>query len=395
MTLQEGDLLELPALEQSLENFKRVPSTDATMELVPSTDPGAQPGDSDIVVYWSQTMPFRVTLSLDDAGVRSTGRLQSAVTFAYDHWWTLNDLFYVSVSDTAGERLPGIHDSQSRTVHYSLPWRDWLLSITHSEWEYRQSVPIGDASNLYSGTSRHGELAIGRLLYRDSLRKTTGSLRLWWRESDSHVNDAELEQQRRHTGGWEFQLSHRESIGDGTLDASLAYRRGTGAFGSTAAPEQSQGDGSARMRIVRADALLSVPLPVASRSWRYSLGLRAQWNARPLTPQDRFAIGNRYTVRGFDGESLLIGDRGWLVRQEIGWSAGALRSELYAGVDTGHVGARSSETFAGHQLTGAVIGVRGVINGYAWDGFIGRPLSRPDGFRTAATTAGFNLSASF
>ncbi len=395
MTLQQGDLLELPALEQSLENFKRVPTADADMEIVPSADPDARPGDSDIVLHWSQARPFRINLSLDDAGVRSTGRLQSTFTFAVDHGLTLNDLFYISVGDTVGERAPGTHDSQSRTLHYSLPWRDWLLSVTHSDWSYRQSVPTTTAENLYSGTSHNTELAATRLLYRDSQRKITGSLKLWSRESDSHLNDAELEQQRRHTAGWEAQLSHREQVSDGTLDASLAYRRGTGAFSSKEAPEEPTGDGSARMRIVRADLLLSLPFTAASQSWRYSAGMRIQWNGTPLTPQDRFAIGNRYTVRGFDGESLLTGDRGWLLRQEIGWSVGALGSELYAGIDTGHVGGRSAALLPGRELTGAVIGLRGGMNGFAWDGFIGRPLSRPEGFRTADTTAGFYLSASF
>ncbi len=134
-----------------------------------------------------------------------------------------------------------------------------MLSFTHSEWRYRQSVDSGQVINLYRGSSRNSELAVSRLLYRDTLRHTTGSLRLWWRDSDNHINDAELEQQRRHTAGWEFLLSHRERVRDGTLDASLAYRRGTGALGATAAPEQACGSGSARLRIVRADAQLSLP----------------------------------------------------------------------------------------------------------------------------------------
>jgi filamentous hemagglutinin len=36
-----------------------------------------------------------------------------------------------------------------------------------------------------------------------------------------------------------------------------------------------------------------------------------------LLPQDLFSIGGRQTVRGFDGNSVLSGDQGWLVRQEI------------------------------------------------------------------------------
>ncbi len=106
-------------------------------------------------------------------------------------------------------------------------------------------------------------------------------------------------------------------------------------------------------------------------------------------------MGNRYTVRGFDGESLLIGDRGWLLRQDIGLSVTALGSELYAGVDTGRVDGQSATQLAGRQLTGAVIGLRGGSGSFAWDVFIGQPVSMPAGFRTADTTGGFYVSASF
>lgn len=85
MSQHEGALLDLRALEQSLENFKRVPSAEASVEILPSTHPAAQPGDSDIVVHWSQARPLRLHLSLDDAGLRATGRLQSALTVALDH----------------------------------------------------------------------------------------------------------------------------------------------------------------------------------------------------------------------------------------------------------------------------------------------------------------------
>ncbi len=45
----------------------------------------------------------------------------------------------------------------------------------------------------------------------------------------------------------------------------------------------------------------------------------------PLITQDRFSIGGRYTVRGFDGETTLIGERGWLLRNDLGLSLEAAK----------------------------------------------------------------------
>lgn len=395
MPLQPGDLLDLRALEQGLENFRRSPSVAADVQIQPSEDPAAQPGDSDVVVRWAQARPWRVNVSIDDAGSRATGRLQSAVTVAVDHPLALNDLVYLTISGTIGDRQPGPRDAGSRTMHYSLPWRDWLIAATHSEWDYFQSVAGRNGILIYSGASQSSDITISRLLHRDATRKMVASLRLWRRWSRNHIDDAELEQQRRRTGGWELALSHRAQIGSATLDANAAVRRGTGAFGATAAPEEDYGEGSSRLQLLRADAALSWPFTLGAQALRYSAALRRQWNHTPLTPQDRFAIGNRYTVRGFDGESLLSGDRGWLLRQEIGWSLAPLHSELYLGLDTARISGQSTRQLAGSALTGIAIGIRGTAYGLAWDAFIGQPRSHPEGFRTASTTAGFYLSASY
>ncbi len=112
-------------------------------------------------------------------------------------------------------------------------------------------------------------------------------------------------------------------------------------------------------------------------------------------PQDRFSIGGRYTVRGFDGENTLIGDRGWLVRNDLGWALGNSGQELYVGVDYGEVGGQSTRLLIGQHLAGAVLGLRGGYKGLFWDVFVGTPLSKPEGFRTSHTTAGFNVSWSY
>jgi hemolysin activation/secretion protein len=390
-----GDLLNTRVLEQGLDNFKRLPSAEASLRINAAQDAHAAPGESDVIIEWTQAMPFRLNLSLDDAGSKYTGKHQAALTLAYDHWWTLNDLFYLSVNQAVGGGLPGDRGSQAHTVHYSVPWKEWLLSATATTFEYHQLGLGLNQYYSYHGKSDNQELAITRLLYRNSLSKTSASLRWWSRESRNFIDDTEVRPQRRDTGGWELGLNHRLQLYSASIEANLAARRGTGAFGSRPAPEEAFGEGTSRMQILRADATLSLPFRLASQRLRYVAGWRAQWNGTPLTPQDRFAIGTRYTVRGFDGESFLSGDNGWLLRQELGLSLVPMASELYAGIDTGRVGGRSTETLPDTRLTGAVIGLRGNAARVSWDLFVGRPVDKPEGFRTSSTTAGFYLGLNF
>ena len=173
---------------------------------------------------------------------------------------------------------------------------------------------------------------------------------------------------------------------------NLAVRRGTGFMNSVAAPEEASGEGTARPKIVLADAQLSVPLVWGEQRLRYSASGRAQWSRTPVVPQDRFAIGGRSTVRGFDGETLLSADHGWLIRNDLAWTLAEIGAEVYAGVDHGEVAGQSSAALVGTRLSGAALGVRGAYKRLGYDFFIGVPLAKPSGFDAASGVAGFNLS---
>ena len=387
-----GELVNLRDIEQGLENLKRLPTAEADIQIEASAAPDARPGDSDLVVSYTQKRPLRATLSLDDGGTDGTGKTQAGATLAWDNPLGLNDLFYLSLNHDAFN-----HQGQGtagETAHYSVPYGRWLLSATASQNDYHQSVAGLYETYVYSGDSSNVEVRLARLLYRDASRKTTASARAFRRGSHNFIDDEELGPQRRVVGGWEASLNHREFIGQATLDASLTYRRGTGAFGAIEAPEHPS-EGTSRMKLFTTDASLNLPFKVAGEQLRYSALWRAQWNRTPLTPQDRFAIGGRYTVRGFDGENSLLGERGWLIRNDLGWALGQSGAELYAGMDYGHIGGPSADWQLGADLAGGVIGIRGTFRGLGYDIFVGAPIRKPEGFRTARVSGGFSLNYSF
>lgn len=390
-----GDLLNLRDIEQALENFKRVPTAEADIQIVPAEGADAKPGESDVVIHWKQALPLRLSLSLDDSGSDSTGKYQGNVALSFDHLLTLNDLFYLSYNHDLGGGQSGERGSKGHTLHYSLPYGYWMLGITASEYDYHQSVAGASQTYRYSGHSRNNEVRLSRLLYRDGVRKTIAALGGWTRSSSNHIDDTEIEVQRRRMAGWAFDLSHREFVGTSTLDLGLGYRRGTGAHNSLKAPEEDFGEGTSRAAIITAHAQAHVPFELARQRLRYTGSWRAQWNRTPLVPQDRFSIGGRYTVRGFDGENILSAERGWLIRNDLGLALGRSGQQLYLGLDYGEVGGSSSEWLLGKHLAGAVIGLRGGYKALSYDLFWGQALDKPDGFKTADSTTGFNLNLSF
>jgi hemolysin activation/secretion protein len=395
LPMKAGDILNLRDIEQALENLKRVPTAEADIQIEPAQGDSAQLGDSDLVVTYRQPFPLRLTVSGDDSGTQATGRYQGSVTVSYDNALTLNDLFYVTNTNGLGGADSGPRGTHANTIHYSWPIGYWSLGATSSTSSYFQTVAGLNQTYVYRGTSENNEIKLNRLLMRDSKQKINLAVRAFQRKSNNYIDDTEVNVQRRVVGGWDTTLNHKLLIQDATLESNLNYKRGTGAFGSLPAPEEAFNDGTSRFELMTADVNFAIPLKAANQRIRYNGTWRIQKNITPLTPQDRFVIGGRYTVRGYDGESVLSAERGWYLRNDLGFSLGDSGQEFYAGLDTGQVGGPTSQLLVATRLSGAVLGLRGAIHKLSYDIFIGAPVNAPSNFKTAGSTSGFSLSASF
>ena len=400
--LKGGDILNLRRIEQGLENLKRVPTAEADIQIVPAD----APDESDIVVAWRQRLlPYRLSLGVDDSGSKTTGKYQGSLTFSADNPFGLSDLFYLSYgrhlghtdahTDSEGKKTAG--GTQSYAFHYSVPAGNWLWSWNHNYYRYHQAVAGINEVYDYNGKSRGSDIGFTRLLYRDARRKSHIGFKLWQKENQSFIDDAEVEVQRRKTAGWQLSLKHKEYIGRSTLDIGLAYKRGTGMADAIAAPEEVFDEGTSRMKVITADISYNHPFQIGRQHFVYDTALHAQWNKTPLTPLDKIAIGGRYTVRGFDGESSLSAERGWYWRNEAAWSFKPAH-QFYLALDGGHVSGDSAQYLLGQTLIGAAAGLRGQFKAGGslnYDLFAGKPIKKPKGFQTASTVFGFNLNYSF
>ncbi|MFJ5329903.1 ShlB/FhaC/HecB family hemolysin secretion/activation protein [Pectobacterium versatile] len=382
---REGELLDLRDIEQGLENLQRVPTVQAEMAIVP----GEQPGESDINVTWKQEKMWRLGATLDDSGTETTGRYQGGLTLYIDNPFALSDLFYIS----------GNHDlesgsekgSENYMLHYSVPFGYWMAGVTASGYDYNQNVAGAYEDYNYSGNSKNLNFQLSRVLYRSGSQKTSMSYEILTRESQNFVNDTEVDVQRRKTSAWRLGLQHRHYFGATTLDAAVSYQRGTRWFGAIPAQEEYFDEGTALAKIIQLNAQLDMPFTIGNQTFRYNVQYLRQINHTKLTPQDQLSIGNRWTVRGFDGERTLTADRGWFVRNDLAWRTPLPNQELYLGADYGEVDG-SRDYLAGKHLAGGVLGLRGNAFNTGYDLFVGVPLSKPEGFHTSPVTLGFNLS---
>jgi hemolysin activation/secretion protein len=386
-----GDVLNLRDIEQALENFKRVPTAEADIKI----EPGKLPGESDLVIEWKQSKSVRYSLGLDDSGSDTTGKRQASATVSVDNPLGLSDLFYLTLNhDAGGGKGLSPKGTQGVTLHYSVPMGYWNVSTTASNTSYKQTVEGANENYLYSGKSANAEVKLSRIVYRDATNKTTLAAKLYRKGSQNFIEDTEVEVQRRITSGVELSAAHRLYWGNSTIEGQLTYKQGLKLFGALPAPEEEFDEGTSQFKIISLDASISTPFKVGEQKFKFDSSVKVQRNKTPLIAQDRFSIGSRYTVRGFDGKASLAAEKGVLLQNTIAWTIPKIGAEAYIGVDYGHVSGPSTENLVGTSLIGTVLGIRGSYEGLSYDIFAGRPVRKP-GELEVGKVFGFNLNYGF
>lgn len=130
---------------------------------------------------------------------------------------------------------------------------------------------------------------------------------------------------------------------------------------------------------------------MANQSLSYRVTGQFQHAKTPIAPADYFTIGNRYAVRGFDGQRTLASENGWTLRNDLSLNLAGLigvpGQELYTGLDVGRVGGAFAQYLSGRMLVGTVIGWRGrfalPFGAVSYDLSVGWPLHKPSALKTA------------
>ena len=395
MPMRSGDLLNVRDIEQALENFKRVPTADADFSIAPSSRMST-PGYSDIQVKWQQDKRWRLSASVDDSGQESTGVYQGNVTLSLDNPTWHNDLLYLSYNHDLYGGNDKNDGSWGYNVGYVLPIDNTQLTLTHSGYNYDQTVAGANQDYVYSGESYNTEALVSQLVHRDNHSKIYLKAGGYAKQQNNYIDDTEVEVQRRRTAGYKAGIGYETIIGQTQWIGDVIYQRGTAAFNAISPPEALFNEGSARAGIIKTNIDVNQPIKLADKALNYHAAFKGQYATEALTPNERFSIGGRYSVRGFDGERSLSGDHGALLRQELSAYLGDKPHAVYAGIDAGYVkldNAAQDDLLLGNHLVGGVVGVKGYVTPIrtSYDLFAGYPLAQPDNFSDKEWVTGFSL----
>ncbi|SPL72406.1 Hemolysin transporter protein ShlB precursor [Acinetobacter stercoris] len=403
LPVSKGEILNLKHIDQGLENLKRSSGRDVDIKIEPAVSADGQelPGYSDLVISSRPYQKINLSIGADNSGYKSTGRYLGNIGIGINNPLHLNDSLNINLSHS----LDDWHKdrNQSYYINYSVPFKNYEFSTSFNEYTFEQNTPGYNGPPItYKGKTRQTNVTLSRLLSRGSQYKTSIYTKAYHKTTRNTYGGISLSNsQNRTTTGWNIGLQHRQYIGTGLLDLALDYRRGTGALNAKSAPEERiyfdqihlPVEGYARAPLWSADIRYSQPFTIYDHPVQYRLNWRGQYAPKILVGPDRFFIGGRYSVRGFDGEMSLTGDNGHYLQQEMSWNSPVPATQFYTGIDQGWVNGRNSIPNS-RYLMGGVFGTRSYYKGIYLDAFLGHGLVAPNTLKKQWVT-GFNINFSY
>lgn len=376
-------------LDQALENVRRLGSqADAAIDIAP----GPELGDSDILIRPGTGKRWHGYLGGDNGGMDTVGKYQLNAGLTLDSPLFLYDQLSVSWNSNAHWR-----DAESNTraasVNYSIPFGYWTFFAGASKSSYRQTVAGFDEPIIYGGTTKQVQAGVSVVPYRGTAYKGNMSFSLLRKRTESTLNDVPIDVQRRDVTGYEISYGHRQYVGQAVLDLGGGVRGTLPQFSDQPGYVYGDPDWNGRSTIYTANAGLYLPFKLADQPFAYQANWQIQHAKTAIVPTDYFTIGNRYAVRGFDGQMTLAAEDGWTLRNDLSLNLEGLTGlpgqQLYTGVDVGRVGGPSAAYLSGRTLVGAVAGLRGRFSlpyvNASYDLSAGWPLKKPESLKTAST----------
>ncbi|SDF83310.1 hemolysin activation/secretion protein [Onishia taeanensis] len=390
-----GEALNLRDLEQLVDQLNRLPSNQASMELVP----GGLEGGSRVQVSNDRQKPWRLSLGRDNDGSEGTGEQQWRLGVEWDSPLGLADQVVARLgSDANSQPATG---SDNHYFSYRLPYGFWNFSYSYTGSDYRSLAEANGFTFTLEGSSERHQLRAERLLARDSMSKTSVSLELGRLSTRNYIDGSRIEVSSQQLSELAIGLNHGRRIGRGFLNVDIGWEKGLTIFG--AQMDRDQPSGAPEAQYDKGTLTLSYqrPFMLNQENLSFSSLLNGQWSKDVLFSPERLSLGGRYSVRGFKSQSL-SGDRGGYWRNQLSWqrpldlARPLLKSmELTMAYDVGKIYRGAYNPELNGTLSGIALGL-GLSGDHVKANIsIARSLKRPDVFERPETPVYFSVAASF
>lgn len=286
LPLRRGDLLDLRALEQGIDNLNRLASFQASVELLPGEKPGASIADISV----TRQRPWQAALVWDGEALEQHPSNTVRASLTLDSPLKLADRLIVGLN--ANLQDAEVDNAHGSSLDYDLPLGWWRFSVGTDRFEYRNPITAGLTTFVSSGESRSVRGELSRVLWRDGRHRVSMALHGKRRSNDNFIDGVTVgvSSSRLRAIGWRTDVSRVAApwVADASVDIE------DGDVRSLADPSPVD-EHYAR---ITASTRLQYHWPRSSLHWT----VNAQWSDNELLPSEQLALAGH--VRGFSPLSV-------------------------------------------------------------------------------------------
>lgn len=307
-----GEVFDLRAAEQGLDQLNRLRSNDARLDI----QPGSTPGASVLRVLNQTRRRWFGSLGTDNNGSPETGEIQATASFSAEDPLGLNDSLIVSYTRSVEEPREGAY-SGATFLSYSVPYGWWTASLSASQADYASVVEGITRDFRTSGRSRTVSLRGERVAFRDRTRKLTLYTSLNYRDGENFIAGQLIEASSRTQTVLDLSANLSLAAGGALWSFDAGIERGMPWFGGASDADHLPGD-VPHAQFTKYTFGAGINTAFDARGTRLSLSssLRGQWTSNTLYTGDQITITGPFAVRGYR-DVRVYADRGVVWRNEL------------------------------------------------------------------------------
>lgn len=311
--LLKGKPLYLKHLEQGIDQMNALPSSNATLKILP----GLQEGGSIIQIDNVVIHPFRLDIGIDNLGEKEAGQWRGRVNIGLDNLFSINDnltLHYASSKARALEnRKLG---SKALMASFSFPLGYYTCSTTHSMDSSIIPAKTGRHTSPYRNENHSHSYEVKRRLHKTSAHKTLLFIGLTHRKTASYLRDVLISIQNSKCTHTKLGTNHTGLLFSGLYVLDIAYHQGVDWLGAQKDVQPQQpGSPKAQFKKLCLHLFWMRPFSLLRQRLSYQFSFSAQYSQDELLGPDQWAITGLEHVRGF--QERYSGKKGLCLRQEI------------------------------------------------------------------------------
>lgn len=302
-------VLDVGKLQQQLQIFQQDPQV---ASIRAQLEPTAERGVSQLRVVVREASFYDVAADFDNYRSPAIGSLGGGIRGSLHN--------VIGLGDTFSARFTGSEGLRQAEARFDVPLTVWDTRF-EARYQYSQGEVI-DGNFAALGIESEAEsvgLGLTQPLYRTERTRVAAALRADWRRAQSFLFDGAI----GLPTGYDEEGKSQVSVMRFGLDASYRTRTqsvvfrsllswGLGVLGATNNPGADRPSGHFVAWLGQLQWASRLPWWDAQLLTR----LETQLAADPLLPLEQFAVGGRYTVRGYR-ENTLVRDNGLIVSLEL------------------------------------------------------------------------------